>query len=206
MPIGPTMKTFIAIPVVSVLALAAVVSFAGAAPDQRAPSEGERCDTSGSAPVFESFGDKRDYLLAPEGSFESAGDGWTLEGGAAAAEGGSPFMVESPGNALSLPDGASATSPEICVEKGMPLARMFATDASGKGKSKLRVDVLVDKRRGLDSVGGGGISPEGEWDATRKFSLAQGKSSKGGTVRLQFTAKRGDSVVDGVYIDPRARH
>jgi hypothetical protein len=199
------MKTFIAIPVVSVLALAAVVSFAGAAPDKRAPSEGDRCDTSGSAPVFESFGDKRDYLLAPDGSFESAGDGWTLEAAAAAAEGGSPFMIDSPGNALSLPDGASATSPEICVDKGMPLARMFAID-TGEGRAKVRVDVLVEKRRGLDSVGGGRISPENEWDATRKFSLAQGKTSKGGTVRLQFTAKRGNSLIDGVYIDPRARH
>ena len=87
-------------------------------------------------------------------------------------------MAESPGNALSLPDGASATSPEICVQKGMPLARMYAV--AGDEKGKVRVDVLVDKRRGLDSVGGGGISPDAEWDATRKFSLAQGKSSRAG--------------------------
>ena len=76
--------------------------------------------------MFESFGDKRNYLLAPDGSFEAAGDGWTLEGGAVVVEGGAPFLAEEPGHALSLPKGASAISPEICVQKGMPLARMFA--------------------------------------------------------------------------------
>jgi hypothetical protein len=198
------MKTFVVIPVVAALALVALTGLAGAAPDRA--GDGHRCDTSTKAPVFESFGDKRDYILAPDGSFEAAGDGWTLEGGAVALEGGAPFEAEVPGQALSLPDGASATSPEICVEKGMPLARMFAVDAGTEKDAKVRVDVLTQKRRGLVSVGGGGITPDDEWDATRKFSLAQGTTSKGGSVQLQFTAKRGNTTLDGVYIDPRARH
>ena len=198
------MKTFITVPVVAALALVAITGLAGAAPNH-ADEDGNRCDTSGSSQVFESFGDKRNYVLAPDGSFEAAGDGWTLEGGAVALEGGAPFLAEDPGQALSLPNGASAISPEICVQKGMPLARMFATGV-GEGKSKLRVDVLFKEKRGAVSRAGGGVSPGEEWDATRKFSLAQGKASKGGTVQLQFTAKRGDSMLDGVYIDPRARH
>ena len=106
-----------------------------------------------------------------------------------------------------LPDGASAISPEICVEKGMPLARMFAVDGRAPRRTPRSAWTCWSPSAAASIRSAAEASAPGdEWDATRKFSLAQGKASKGGTVQLQFTAKSGDSTIDGVYIDPRARH
>ena len=69
------------------------------------------------------------YEAAPNGGLEDGGAGWTLAGGAAVVDGNNPYQ---PGaNALSLPAGASATTPPMCVDLAHPTVRFFARGGSG---------------------------------------------------------------------------
>src|SRR2546421_9272645 len=71
--------------------------------------------------------DYANYVTVPNGSFESSA-GWTLTGDAADGSGNEPFYVGSDADSesLSLPPGASATSPPLCVTLLHPDLRFFA--------------------------------------------------------------------------------
>src|SRR5436853_6360693 len=63
--------------------------------------------------VFAPWNDNRGYVLTPDGGFENAAAGWTLENGAAVGEGNETFQVGGAADhqSLTLPAGSSATSP-----------------------------------------------------------------------------------------------
>src|SRR5690242_18277478 len=69
------------------------------------------------------------YEAAPDGGLENGGAGWTLAGAAAVVDGNDPY--ESGASALSLPAGASATTPPMCVDLAHPTVRFFARGSSG---------------------------------------------------------------------------
>ena len=137
------------------------------------------CDGVDSEQPFTAWHDQASYVLASGGDFESAAADWALTGDAAVVPGGAPFRADSSANSLSLPAGASATTPPICVGKGDPVARLFIRSlASGKGgPDGLRVHVLYLNASGdvRKVKKAGQLRGTGDWAPTRRFSLAQGQ-------------------------------
>ena len=171
-------------------------------------------DCPGEAPreqPFLEWGDDGSYFLAPGGDFDSSASGWTLQRGASVVADASP---DGWGASLSLPAGGSATSPPICVAPGYTHGRMFgqATGALRGLGSLIRVDVLeadTNARVGrLPSL----LGVDRRWDATRRFGLDEDDFDLDpqtglGAVRVKLTTLGpATSLIDGVYIDPRARN
>lgn len=166
------------------------------------PAAAVGCAERSFSKVFAAFHDRALYTLAPDGAFEGGAAGWALAGGAAVAAGSSSIQLAGPGtSSLSLPAGASATTPAICVEHGFPSFR-FALRGSGV----VRVQVLYDGGRSKKT---GRIRARHAWRITRKLSLAQGRfhvaSGGSANVQLRFTASGGTVALDDVYVDPRLR-
>lgn len=157
------------------MVVVAAAAFAPAA--QAAPCDGKDLEQP-----FLDFNDKAFYGLAPGGDFESGLDGYELTGDAALTPGGNPFRQSSSDTALKLNEGSSVTTPPICVTKHNPSARIFGkTVDEGRRNATLKVEVLY-----LNADGSvrkvkktGTMKNTSEWDATRKFSLAQGQFRSG---------------------------
>ena len=194
------------------------------------------CDGVGMQQPFLDWNDNADYVLVDGGDFESGAAGWTLDGGAATTPGGNPYRADSSATSLSLPAGSSTTTPSICVSKGNPTARIFAQtpSPSTKKKTSLKVEVLYLRADGSvrKVKKAGKLRQEASWDATRKFSLAQGQFNHGAKpdsdhgekpdkpdkpeggkpapkpahVQLRFTPIAGSGwLIDDVFVDPRMR-
>ena len=119
---------------------------------------GLACPSPTSTP-FAAWSDYAHYAFAPDGGFESGGSGWSLNGGARAASGNESFYVHSNTDktSLSLPTGASATSPGMCISLLSSKMRFVARGDSG---SKVKVQIVY---RGLLSnvlgiLDGGSVS------------------------------------------------
>jgi hypothetical protein len=183
-----------------------------------APSAFASCPTRSFDTVFSSWKDTALYTLAPNGDFEEGGTGWTFAGAARLVSDNPNRIVYQAGDttSLELADGASATSPPICVSSGYPTVRMFANTVrrSSLSGSTLQVEVLyTDATRGGQAIKKLGTAPdEKSWDAARKMSVAQGQlnimpDSNGSTyVRFRFTPLYGTTWrIDDLYVDPRFR-
>ncbi|MGI8593773.1 MAG: hypothetical protein ACR2ML_05305 [Solirubrobacteraceae bacterium] len=191
---------------------AAVGGTAALAPAAQAQKEVQT--VAGCPPVsleqpFTSFGDARDYVLAPGGAFEEGDAGWALEGGAAVGAGNEPWSVHGAGDAssLSLAEGASATSPPLCVDETYPILRFFRTKES-EGRGRLVVHVLPAEGRGRFRAARLVASRDEQgWALTDDVSVADPEGGAKGArdVVLRVTAQRGDWRVDDVYVDPRSR-
>jgi hypothetical protein len=125
------------------------------------------------------FKDKRDYFMAPSGDFEDpALPGWQLSGGAAVSDGSSPHGATGANheNALTLPPGSSAVSPEFCVDLNYPTFRFFATQLSADADADLLVDVV--------------------YPALQKDNVRQAR-------KLKYKAKDGWRLSDDVKLEPQ---
>jgi hypothetical protein len=163
---------------------------------------------------FAPWGDTDSYMLAPTGDFEatsfaSAG-GWTLTGGAAQVAGSETFGVhaKTDSHSLSIPAGATATTPAICVNVNDPTIRLFAT--RGNTGSTLNVDVIATLVNGVSvTIPLAKLQAGSAWAPTpaiyfhaNVFAL---KSLNGQTsVRFRFTsAGNAGFKIDDLYLDPR---
>lgn len=102
------------------------------------------CDRSLLERPFSKLGDKRYYVQAPQGSFETALDGWQLIDGAKVSSysGRSRAHEKDDAKALSLPPGASVITPAMCIDLDYPFFR-FLTRAVGNGDdAELVVEVI----------------------------------------------------------------
>jgi hypothetical protein len=170
---------------------AAFVTLAVCAPAAQAAESS--CSTRAFNPVFAAWGDNALYTLAPGGNFEPGAAGWTLTGAARVDAGGSGFA---PGAySLSIPAGASAMSPAICVEKNYPSWR-FAVKSGG---GKVAVEVLYPKRT-KDS---GTIHPSSGWGLSPVLRFTTGQFQGVTNIQIRFTAVGQRVQLDDVYIDPR---
>jgi hypothetical protein len=160
---------------------AAVVTLAVSAPAAQAA---DTCQARTFAPVFAAWGDNALYTLAPGGDFASGAAGWTLTGSARVDAG-----------ALSLPAGASALSPSICVEKNYPSWRFWVKSGGGK----LAVEVLYPKRT-KDS---GTVVPSAGWGLSPVLRFSTGQFKGATQIQVRFTASGQRVQLDDVYIDPR---
>jgi hypothetical protein len=159
------------------------------------------CDNSALTRPFMPWIDFNTYKLAPGGDFEGSMTGWSLVGGAAQTASNEPYDVGGSGSSsLSLPAGASATSPQTCVSAAYPDFRFFArTDTPG---SVIAVSVVY----GSVTIPVGIVALSGEWMPTLPMTTLSpiAGALNGGTanVSLQFTELFGRSQIDDVYVDP----
>ena len=168
-----------------------------------APANAATCAGKSSQP-FSPWGDFNFYELAPNGTLEST-NAWTLTGGAKLVKGSEPFAVTGRLGqySLSIPAGATATSPAMCIDAARPTFRFFARADQGSAAS-LAAEAIVERPAQYAALGS--VSGTSAWAPappmdTGATSLVP--NSKGSVaVRLRFTAT-GDWQIDDLFVDPR---
>jgi hypothetical protein len=179
----------------------AITAALGAAP--ASAGLGLACPSATSTP-FAGWKDYANYAFAPDGGFEAGATGWSLAGGARVVSGNESFYVHSSADkvSLSLPAGASATSPGMCISLLSSKMRFLARGNAG---SKIKVQIIY---RGLLSnvlgiFDGGSISPTGYWNASPSISMLGGTLPLlTASVSFRFTAVGAAASIDDVYLDP----
>jgi hypothetical protein len=164
---------------------------------------GLACPSPTSTP-FVGWKDYANYAFSPDGGFEGGGSGWTFSGGAKVVFGNESFFVHSAADrvSLSLPAGASATSPPMCISLLSSKMRFLSR---GNYVSRVKVQIIY---RGLLSevlgvFDGGTISPSGTWNASPEMSMLGGALPLlTASVSFRFTAVGAATSVDDVYLDP----
>jgi hypothetical protein len=137
------------------------------------------------------------YEAVPDGALEGGGAGWTLADGAAVVNGNDPY--EPGASALSLPAGASATTPAMCVDLAHPTLRFFARGGSGA----LVVTALFRDALGLPhELPVGALVAGGDWAPSPVLAIAGNLLSS--QVAFRF-ASAGDWEIDDVYVDPYSK-
>lgn len=173
----------------------------------------QACSYSGTETVFSPWGDQRNYVLAPDGSFEAGGSGWQLNRGAAAVEGNESYYLNAAGDSksLSLPAGSSAVSPPICMAIDTPSFRLVARN-SGDPSSQLRVEAVYKLLGLVRTKTAGTLRAGSTWAPTQSVSTVLTLSTVVGTlipsaIEIRFTPldSSGQWQVDDVYIDPFRR-
>src|SRR5262249_27006747 len=149
--------------------------------------------------------DSSSYALAPDGGFENGGAGWTMAGGASVQGGNSSYYVRSrtDNRMLTVPAGASATTPGLCIDATMPPMRLFGKTLGAQGAS-LSVDALYTDSSGVKSWHALGVEPGSTaWSASKVLRLPTVIRSP--QVQFRFTSKGGAYQLDDLYIDPYVR-
>jgi hypothetical protein len=152
---------------------------------------------------FSPWSDFANYAFMPDGGFEAGGSGWSLDGARVVA-GNEPFYIHSSADrrSLTLPEGASVTSPAMCISL---LSSKMRFVAGGETGAKVRVQIIY---RGLLSsvlgiLDGGTYSASGGWKPSPEIGMLGGLLpllTSG--VQFRFTAVGGDVALDDVYLDP----
>jgi hypothetical protein len=164
---------------------------------------GLTCPSPTSTP-FAGWSDYANYAFVPDGGFEGGASGWTLSGGARTTSGNESFYIHSKSDkaSLSLPAGASATSPPMCISLLSSKMRFVVRGDSG---SAVKVQVIY---RGLLSsvlgvFDGGTISVGGSWKPSPQIGMLGGTLPLlTASVSFRFTAVGGAAAIDDVYLDP----
>ncbi len=178
-----------------------------------APSAFGACSYSGGKKVFERWGDKHSYVIAPDGGFEADGSGWSLTGRAEVVPGNNSHYLGAPTDqrSLDLPDGSSATSPPICVSLETPLMRGMVRN-TGDARSRLRVEVTYKLLGLVQTKVVTDVRADDSWAPTPYISPTLGLSTIVGTIlpaAVQVTFRpldtKGDWQVDDFYVDPYSR-
>jgi hypothetical protein len=186
-----------------VTSVALLLPLMGAASAQA--DEASRCTGRVIEQPFGAWGDLADYFLAPDGDFSAGGAGWTLDGAEIVAD-NEPFWVhggDTPA-AVRVADGASATSPAICVGLDDPTMRFFARSGGGPS-GKLAVDVLYTDADGEPQqlrIGMVIADETTEWTPVAPLPITANTVEM--DVAFRFTALGDGSEwsVDDVYVDP----
>jgi hypothetical protein len=200
-------------PLGALLALSLLPAATADASAQRTATD--PCGYGQPSQVFLGAHDHKNYVLTPNGAFESADPAWTLANGAAVVEGNDTLMLGAATDhqSLSLPAGSSASSPVTCIASGQPTFR-FAVRASGVDQhSRLNVEILYTGKGGNQrSAVVGKLHAAGEeWAPAKKMATRLGRLKTHGKLKwanatFRFTPVGvGDWQVDDLYLDPRAR-
>jgi hypothetical protein len=168
------------------------------------------CNYPNAEQVFSEYGDHAYYELAPDGGLEGGGSGWEFTGGAELVTGDetrtpndSADQVE-----LSIPYGATATSPKVCVDETTPHFRMMTIN-SGKQDTKLKVKVSYEYLKDRDlrtETRNYEIRAAGFWAPSQEIELRADRGQER-VARISFTPKEKEGIwlIDDLYIDPFAR-
>jgi hypothetical protein len=152
---------------------------------------------------FSPWSDYANYVFSPNGGFESGTTDWSVSG-AKVAPGNESFYIHGSGDkySLSMPAGASATSPAMCISLLSGKMRFVA-----RGDSGAKVNVQIVYRGLLSSVLG--ILDGGTYSVGKSWTPSPQVGMLGGvlplltaSVSFRFTAVGGSAAIDDVYLDP----
>ena len=168
------------------------------------------CSYPDAEQVFAPWKDKGWYQLAPDGGLAEGGNGWTLEDGAELVA--DPDARSHEGaqeeTAVSLPFGASATSPPVCVDETTPSFRVMIRNMGDKG-AKLRVTVTYEGTSKPVKAKNNDVHSDtnDNWMPSPPLKLETDKEGER-VARITFTGKdpKSDYLIDDLYVDPFARH
>jgi hypothetical protein len=163
---------------------------------------GLACPSATTKP-FAAWSDYANYAFVPDGGFEASASGWSLSGARVVA-GNESFYVHSKTDkvSLSLPAGASATSPPMCISLFSSKMRFVSRGDAG---SKVKVQIVY---RGLLSsllgiLDGGTYSTGSSWKPSPQIGMLGGVLPLlTSSVSFRFTAVGGAAAIDDVYLDP----
>ena len=186
------------------LLVLASVAVAATAATYAAPGKAAvLCGGSAGQHVFMPWLDAFSYNLSPGGSFEAGSPAWSLSDGAALAKENESFYLNSTtdNRSLTLPTGASATSPTFCISATQLDLRLLA-----KGNGTVRVDILGKSLLGLGLLQSQKVTVGSKWSPSPILLFTNGLQSllSGGTgsVAIRVTTLTGSVQVDDVYVDP----
>jgi hypothetical protein len=169
-------------------------------------SEKAACPGQTFSQPFEEFGDSAWYTLVEGSEFNGVAEGWELSGGAAVVEGVRPDG--STGGVLSLPSGAVAVSPAVCVTLDYPKARTWVDSVDGGGG--VTVELVYPEHP--EGVATGRLSDKSasHWTLSRQFNVKpQLAGGKEGVREVRFVyannTKSSDFRVWGLFVDPWMR-
>jgi hypothetical protein len=147
---------------------------------------------------FSSLGDTNWYTLAPGQSVNSFnGNGWTLSGGAKLVP--TTMPDGSPGTVLDLPAGATAVSPQMCVNSDYPDGRAEMRQLSNGPAMAVSVAYTGGKSGGQSS---GNVNGTSTWGASRAFQLHASSLSGWQWAQYTFVGGQGHAQVYNFYVDP----
>jgi hypothetical protein len=183
-----------------VVLLAPLAAAATAQADDAARCEGRVIEQP-----FTAWEDPADYFLVPDGDFSAGAAGWELDGAGVVAD-NEPWNVHGSETtaAVSIPSGASATSPLICVGLDDPTMRFFARSSADVGRT-LDVEVLYTDGDGNEqALPIGTVTSESTLDWTPVAPLPITANTYEMTVAFRFTAHGPDNewLIDDVFVDP----
>jgi hypothetical protein len=155
--------------------------------------------------------DLASYEAVPDGGFEAAGTGWSLDGAAAVVAGNESYAVGSPADRSSLalgPDAAATTAP-ICLGVEHPSLRFFARN-TGAPLSTLAVSVVFTDVLGQPrSLPIGRIRAGSEWAPGPVLPVIVNLESLLGDQSVAFRFAPADALgawrIDDVYVDPYSK-
>jgi hypothetical protein len=199
-------KLRLAIPVAA-LALAAIAP--GTANAGPLVANASNCGSQVLGQTFLPWNDVAYYTLNPGGSFEPGSAAWSLSGASVVSGNESSYVGSaSDSSSLSIPNGAGATSAEICVGLGHPDIRFFAK--SNSSTARLTVEVLFEDANGnVQSATIGAVTGAGDWAPTAPMPIVANLlpllPDNMTPVEFRFTASGGDFQIDDLYVDPYQR-
>jgi hypothetical protein len=192
-----------------VLAAFVCASVLGALAANVTPARAGLLSCSGGTQVFAPWGDYSYYYPVTNGGFELGSTGWTLTGGATIVTGNEPFY-RSGSRALSLPDGSSATSPQICIGLTNDFVRMFASDVGGRDRGlRVRITWYGLLSKVLGTVDFATFTPGGPWAPSVRVQSLGGipplvppLGSTSARIQLTPIGSGSNWLVDDLFVDP----
>ena len=196
------------------VASVAMLTWLGAAGLAAAPAlaDTSSCTDPVLTQPFTAFNDQNYYMLAPGESADNFdGGGWTLTGGASITT--TTLADGSTGLVLDLPSGATAVSPDVCVNSDYPTARAMVNDVAGDGEVRFSAaydrpgdGAARDKRRGAHWLTS---SDEGAgWSLSPSVELHPPKGTDWTIAHFRFSSSGSDDSdfqLYDFYVDPYSR-
>jgi hypothetical protein len=154
---------------------------------------------------FVPWQDYANYVMLPNGSFESTG-GWALSGGASQVSGNETFYVNDrqDSHSLALPPGGSATSPSMCFTLLHPDLRFFARN-TGSPTATLKVDVITNALGIRVTTPVATLVAGASWQPTAPLPFLTNllaPVSEGVQFRFTAVGTGGAWQIDDDYVDP----
>jgi hypothetical protein len=181
------------------------------------PESWDTCTDPTIVNPFAAFSDTRDYVLAPQGSFENAlAPGWQFSPGVRISEGADGFNLGGAADrsSLTLPEGGTALSPAMCVDLNYLTFRFAHNALTDPDQAEISIEVVYPNTSRPEFKemkhfdGRQGTHREGDWLLSDDVDLQpdRGGSRWGGRLTLiKFKALSGSWRIDDVFVDPRMR-
>jgi hypothetical protein len=166
---------------------------------------------------FTRFRDRRDYVIAPDGSFEDAVlEGWQLSGGAKRVTESDPVHLgaNDGDGVLAMPRGGVAISPTMCVDLDYPTFRLLGKAVRRPDSAAFRIEIVypdVPNPHWEDVAEFDGkqfVYAGSGWLLTSDLDMKPGRGGETAGYRrvaFRFTALSGEWRMDDLYVDPRRR-